>query len=198
MSDFFTTAVLDIEATVRYFLTKVGIIQAPIVPHLEDTLIPYTSLTLPSEYQALTAPSLTSGNTGFSNVSQDVDILARTLWGEARGEGSTGMQAVANVIINRVDDGRFGDGIIGVCQKPYQFSSWNANDPNRARLLSVTAADPQFSQALQIAQYAASGQLQDLTGGALYYYATSISEPAWAADLPVTAQIGQHIFMVDA
>ena len=39
--------------------------------------------------------------TGAGQVSQQVDIVARTIWGEARGEGATGMQAVANVIINR-------------------------------------------------------------------------------------------------
>ena len=31
----------------------------------------------------------------------EADVLARTLWGEARGEGEDGMQAVANVICNR-------------------------------------------------------------------------------------------------
>ena len=31
----------------------------------------------------------------------EIDTLARTIWGEARGEGSAGMQAVANVVMNR-------------------------------------------------------------------------------------------------
>jgi len=32
----------------------------------------------------------------------EIDVLARTLWGEARGEGTTGLEAVANVVLNRV------------------------------------------------------------------------------------------------
>jgi N-acetylmuramoyl-L-alanine amidase len=65
---------------------------------------------------------------------KDRDVLARTLWGEARGEGLAGMVAVAWSIRNRVEDGKdkswWGEGYTGVCQKPYQFSCWNKNDPN--------------------------------------------------------------------
>ena len=65
---------------------------------------------------------------------KDRDILARTLWGEARGEGPAGQVAVAWTIRNRVFDGKtnswWGEGYAGVCQKPYQFSCRNKNDPN--------------------------------------------------------------------
>ena len=62
---------------------------------------------------------------------KDQDILARTLWGEARGEGVAGQIAVAWSIRNRVEmdlhnDGKpdwWGEGYAGVCKKPYQFSS---------------------------------------------------------------------------
>jgi len=64
----------------------------------------------------------------------DRDILARTLWGEARGESLAGQIAVAWTIRNRVNDGNakswWGEGYTGVCQKPYQFSCWNSTDPN--------------------------------------------------------------------
>ena len=69
---------------------------------------------------------------------KDRDILARTLWGEARGESLAGQIAVAWTIRNRVNDGKdkswWGEGYAGVCQKPYQFSCWNRNDPNFAYL----------------------------------------------------------------
>ena len=69
---------------------------------------------------------------------KDLDILARTLWGEARGESLAGQIAVAWTIRNRVNDGNakswWGEGYVGVCQKPYQFSCWNKNDPNFAYL----------------------------------------------------------------
>lgn len=69
---------------------------------------------------------------------KDRDILARTLWGEARGESPVGQIAVAWTIQNRVNDGKakswWGEGYAGVCQKPYQFSCWSRNDPNYASL----------------------------------------------------------------
>ena len=76
---------------------------------------------------------------------KDRDILARTLWGEARGESLAGQIAVAWTIRNRVNDGKakswWGEGYAGVCQKPYQFSCWNKNDPNY-RLPEWREADP--------------------------------------------------------
>src|SRR5690349_15270839 len=78
----------------------------------------------------------------------ETDVLARTLWGEARGEGETGMQAVASVVLNRValaqERGKYwwGNNIIQVCQKPYQFSCWNRSDPNFRQLQEVDSDDP--------------------------------------------------------
>jgi len=56
------------------------------------------------------------------NTINDIDVLARTLWGEARGEGPAGQVAVAWTIRNRVNDGRakswWGEGYTGVCKAP--------------------------------------------------------------------------------
>lgn len=72
---------------------------------------------------------------------KDRDILARTLWGEARGEGLAGQIAVAWTIRNRVNDLKTGpwrgEGYSGVCQKPYQFSCWNRTEPNYQFLIGV-------------------------------------------------------------
>lgn len=48
-----------------------------------------------------------SGRKIESEINPDgqVDVVARTIWGEARGEGANGMQAVANVIMNRTARG---------------------------------------------------------------------------------------------
>lgn len=87
---------------------------------------------------------------------KDRDILARTLWGEARGEGLAGQIAVAWTIRNRVNDGKakswWGEGYAGVCQAPYQFSCWNKNDPNY-QFLSGAKPIPagQFAQAQRAA-----------------------------------------------
>lgn len=120
------------------------------------------------------------------------DYLARTIWGEARGEGARGMQAVGNVILNRVARGGwYGASIKDVVLKPYQFSAWNANDPNRQKMLNATEAD--LRQARTIALQLQAGTLPDITGGAINYHATSVS-PSWAKKMTKTVQIGNHIF----
>lgn len=61
----------------------------------------------------------------------DIDILARTIYGEARGEPWEGKIAVAWVVRNRAERGGWwGDTIREVCLKPWQFSCWNETDPN--------------------------------------------------------------------
>lgn len=131
-----------------------------------------------------------------------VDILARTMYGEARGEGAAGMAAVGHVVFNRVDARSWwGRDVVGVCHKPWQFSCWNENDPNRARVLAVGGADPTFRRACDIAaalteaQAAGQRSRDDPTDGATHYYAPRIvARPRWAAGLHPCARIGGHDF----
>ncbi len=133
----------------------------------------------------------------YSNLT--ADILARTLWGEARGEGTYGLEAVANVILNRVriaeEKGNFwwGNNIIQVCQKPYQFSCWNRADPNFQKLQAVDAKDLYFATSLRIARRAIIGALKDATNGATHYHAAETS-PYWANGHTPTVRIGKHVF----
>lgn len=127
------------------------------------------------------------------------DILARTLWGEARGEGDSGLEAVACVILNRVkiaqERGGFwwGNNIIQVCQKPYQFSCWNRSDPSYKKLQAVTDKDLYFATSLRIARRAIAGLLADTTLGATHYHANYVS-PYWAKNETPLISIGNHIF----
>lgn len=129
----------------------------------------------------------------------EVDVLARTLWGEARGEGTAGMQAVASVVLNRVevakDKGKFwwGGNIIQICQKPYQFSCWNRSDPNFRKLQAIEENNLYFATALRVARRAVAGALRDSTNGATHYHAAGVS-PYWSQKESPTAVIGNHIF----
>ena len=123
-----------------------------------------------------------------------IDTLARTVWGEARGEGEVGMQAVAAVVVNRARCApKWGGTVEEVCRRPKQFSCWNAGDPNRASLLAVTQADAKFNTCLQIAAEAINGTLTDPTNGATHYYAIGIDPPSWATGQPC-AEIKHHVF----
>ena len=129
-----------------------------------------------------------------------IDILARTLWGEARGEGYKGMHAVCNVVLNRSAYALsrkkgfwWGSDIVSVCLKPWQFSCWNKNDPNRQKLVNVTAYDRSFELALSIAKRAINGELDDITLGADHYHLKTLS-PFWTKDETPVCTIGNHIF----
>lgn len=129
----------------------------------------------------------------------EIDVLARTIFGEARGEPLEGMEAVASVVLNRVaiaqKRGKYwwGNSIIQVCQKPYQFSCWNRNDPSYNRLNTVTLKNDTFKKCVRIATHAANGTLWDCTKGATHYHADYVS-PYWAKGEKPVRTIGRHIF----
>lgn len=135
----------------------------------------------------------------LSDVARTADILARTVWGEARGESLAGKEAVANVILNRFKtsqrQGHFwwGDTIEEVCLKPYQFSCWNENDVNYRRVIAVDGDDPNFAICQRIARRAVNGLLEDNTFGADHYHAVGIN-PSWTESRTPVAEIGRHIF----
>ena len=132
-----------------------------------------------------------------------IDILARTLWGEARGETKAGREAVASVVLNRVafarqKGGRYwwGNDVMSVCLKPWQFSCWNANDPNRAKLEAVRPGNKIFDQCLRIASVAVAGALEDQVSGATHYHVEGLSPP-WAKGREPVARLGRHVFYKD-
>jgi spore germination cell wall hydrolase CwlJ-like protein len=137
----------------------------------------------------------------------DRDVLARTLWGEARGEGLAGQIAVAWSIRNRVEmdlhnDGKpdwWGEGYAGVCQKAWQFSCWNKNDPNFPYLSGAKQIPfRELAQARIAADQVIDGKQPDPTGGATHYYATTMPKaPAWAAKAKRRLKMGHHIFFKD-
>lgn len=127
----------------------------------------------------------------------DVDTLARVLWGEARGEGRAGMEAVAWVVVNRVRQPgtRFPDTVSAVCRQPFQFSCLNSSDPNSRKCNAVDERDFAFLAALQVAASVLSGQVPDPTAGAQFYFVTSMpNPPAWRKAMVLRAKIGSHSF----
>lgn len=136
----------------------------------------------------------------------DIEVLARTAFGEARGEGDAGLIGVMWCIRNRVDadlgnDGKpdwWGEGYEGVCLKPKQFSCWNLSDPNRAKLLAVDDSNDLFRHIKDLAGRVIRGEVPDPTNGATHYLTRGLflSAPSdhWCHSKPPCAQIGQHVF----
>lgn len=130
----------------------------------------------------------------------DVDVLARTLFGEARGERRPGMEAVAWVILNRARKGppRFQSTIGEVCKAPYQFTCWAKSDPNARLCAAVDESDPSFLLALNVATAVLGGMVPDPVGGADHYFVTNMKNPpAWASKMRLVKRIGAHSFFID-
>jgi N-acetylmuramoyl-L-alanine amidase len=118
--------------------------------------------------------------------------LALTMYWEAKGEGRTGMLAVASVVLNRVAHRSFPDSVCGVVKQggeapPCQFSWWCDGKSDRP------TEPEQWRLARQIAQTALAKPPPDRTRGALFFHNTSIATP-WLRKRERTVQIGRHIF----
>lgn len=125
----------------------------------------------------------------------DLDILARTVWGEARGTGYHGMKAVAHVMINRwrATTGQFArdDTIATACLRHLQFSAWTEGDPNFEKMQSVTLADKTFRDCIRAALEALDEY--DFTFGSRHYHTKTV-DPAWSRGKEPALTAGNHIF----
>lgn len=132
---------------------------------------------------------------------RDLDLMAWTLLGEAAGEGNKGMQAVANVIVNRANSGQYPSSISEVVLQPKQFSAWNKGEGGNDPAGRYSKNSEAFQRARAIAEQAVTGQLPDITGGALNYWAPrgmkNGADPYWAKNVPADQRlkIGNHVFL---
>jgi len=122
------------------------------------------------------------------------DILVKTILGEARGEGDVGMAAVAHNILNRANSGKYPSDPAKVALQPNQYSAWNkgegGNNPSQFK-----PGTSQYERAAQIVDAVATGQIPDMTGGAVMYHSKSIN-PYWADEANTNGQlrVGNHVF----
>ena len=123
------------------------------------------------------------------------DILARVLWGEAEGEGADGMQAVGNVIMNRVErDSKYDADAQDIVMEYKQFSS--VGDPKRLEaMMNLSKDNPEYIQALEISKKLLAGEMEDITGGATHFYNPNTAAKHDLIDeYPVTFKLKKHLF----
>ena len=135
---------------------------------------------------SLASGSNTGSNIGtgsVGNISQsDLDLLARCVYGEARGEPYTGQVAIAAVVLNRVRSSKFPNTISGVI---YQRGAFTAVSDGQINLTPNETA-------YKAAREALGGH--DPTGGCLYYYNPATATSSWIWTLTVHLRIGRHNF----
>ncbi len=125
-------------------------------------------------------------------------VLQGTLYGETRGCGRAGMENAAQVVLNRVAAGWSGGTVVKVCLAPEQFSSWNAGDPNRMKIIvaATMLPDTAWDLAGVVAASALAGRNPDRVNGADSYFARSMPKMPYWAKAPATwrFQDGWHAF----
>ena len=119
-----------------------------------------------------------------SSYSGDVELLARLIHGEARGEPYVGMVAVGAVVMNRVRSSHFPNTIAGVI---YQSGAFDAVKDGQINLTPN-------EQSRRAARDALNGW--DPTNGCLYYYNPSTATSDWIWTREVRLNIGAHSFAV--
>ena len=177
---------------------RANAVMSPIEPVLDwFNVQPYTR----TDPARLPAPALAPAPACGVQADDDkqVEIVACTLWGEARGEGLAGMRAVAAVIVNRVRARGGALNFAQVCLARRQFSCWNEDDPNRRRLDRLPREpDAIYRQACDIAREALAGRLTDPTRGATHYVAVTLRRrPSWLSGKQPCIVIGGHEFYND-
>ena len=119
-----------------------------------------------------------------SSNASDIQLMARAINGEARGEPYEGQVAVGAVILNRVKDSRFPNSISGVI---YQKGAFTAVADGQ-----INAPISENSTVYKAAQDAMNGW--DPTGGCVYYFNPNTATNKWIWSRPLVKTIGKHRF----
>jgi len=119
--------------------------------------------------------------------------LSEALYFEARGETVKGQFAVAEVILNRVESGRFPDSVCGVIKqgtgRKFQCQFTYTCDGNPERISEPRA----YERVSKVARAVLDDRAPELTQGATHYHTTAV-RPKWSRVYTKTAAIGVHLF----
>lgn len=130
----------------------------------------------------ITLSGSSSSSSSSSVSSSNLNLLARCVYAEARGEPYTGQVAVAAVVLNRVRSSKFPNTISGVIYQPLAFTAVADGQIN------LTPNDTAY----KAARDALNGW--DPTNGCLYYYNPATATSKWIWSLKVELKIGKHNF----
>ena len=119
-----------------------------------------------------------------SSYQSNVNLLARVISGEARGESYTGQVAIAAVVLNRVKHSSFPSSIAGVVYQPGAFTAVSDGQIN------ITPSQSCYNAARD----ALNGW--DPTSGSIYYYNPNTATNSWIRTRTIITRIGKHVFCI--
>lgn len=153
-----------------------------IAPAAAPTIID-TAIT-PTSFATLGAAVAAQNTPG--TLDSELECLAGATYFESRGESLEGQLAVAEVIINRTESGRFPDSICGVVHQRGQFSFVRGG-----KMPTIKRDSRAWREALAVAQIAQDEVWESSASDALFFHARRVS-PKWR--LKRVASVGNHIF----
>ena len=136
----------------------------------------------PATLKAMGITSSSSSSSSSSSYNRNLNLLARVIYGESRGEPYTGQVAVGAVVMNRIKSSSFPNTLSGVV---YQSGAFDAVKDGQVNLAPN-------STAIKAAQDAMNGW--DPSYGAIYYFNPSTATNKWIWSRPMTVTIGKHRF----
>lgn len=180
-------------------------VAVPAVVHVAKVVAPVAvksvvmpSVTIDASNVKPASLSITPQDSAMQELLREHRCLSDALYYEARGEGTNGEMAIAEVIFHRLRKGSYGHSICNVVyagagRRGCQFSFACNGDMTR----------PKTARAWQKAQYLAAriligqARLTNMTDGATNFHAITVA-PDWSAEMERTTQIGNHIFYKNA
>lgn len=128
--------------------------------------------------------SSSQGSSSSSYSDADINLLARLIYGEARGESYVGQVAVGAVVLNRIKSASFPNTMSGVIYQSYAFTAVDDGQINltpnatarKAAIDAMNGWDPSY--------------------GALYYYNPATATSQWIFSRKTTVTIGNHVFAI--
>lgn len=147
----------------------------------------------PAPTIAIATPAIdtATAETPAANADADAEIdpelacMAKIVHHEAANQSREGQLAVAQLVMNRVESGRFASTICGVAHQPGQFFNTDAYNPRR---------DARWDMAVAVSREARDGVTPDVVPGALFYHAAYQSPPRFFRSRPRVMTLGDHIF----
>ena len=158
----------------------------PSPAHVAQVAKPVVMTTIPTGKPA--------GDAVLTQLLAEHRCLSEVLYYEARGEGRSGQQAIAEVVFHRMNTGNYGHSICAVVYegagRPGCQFSFTCNGE-----LTHAKQNAAWQESERLAAQILTGEVRlgNATGGATNFHAVSVS-PDWAPTLEKTTQIGNHIF----
>lgn len=175
----------DQPAAAAVAVDKAQVLEQKVAARQAPTPVPKAEAITPAEVQAVDP-------VGKESVDDAITCLSRTIYWEAKGGEASDMEAVADVVLNRLGHEGFADTVCGVVKqgaqkKNCQFSWWCDGRSDQVQ------EEDRYTIAKEIARKALNRQLQDRTGGAVFFHDRHVTT-GWGKEYVKTAETDKFLF----